>query len=160
MVLPTTLVRLALQRYWRLSRGLLLSTSAVVSDADGRVLLCREASEASEAANTSAPWRLPGGEVLKGEDVRGALQRILATGGLATAPEHAHVFAIYADPSRSRADHVTLLTLRLDAPGTDRRRGLLEWRWFAIADLPAVMDAPSRRRIDEIRGLRPISQVW
>ena len=152
--MPTTIIQLVLQRYWRFSRGLLLSVAALVRDAEGRVLLCRE------AAAATPEWRLPRGDVLSGEDVEAAMQRILAACGLPASTDRATAFAIYADQSRSHAEHVTLLTARLPTLRTSPIRGSREWQMFAVDDLPAVIDPPSRRRIEEVTGLREVAEFW
>lgn len=90
----------ALQRYWRLSRGLTLSTAALVIDERSRVLLVRgqglAAARGTSAATGNAAnndggrapreWRLPGGAVGKGEAAAAAISRQLtgpsAAGGL------------------------------------------------------------------------------
>lgn len=153
-VSPDKMIRSALQRYWRYSRGLTLGAQGVVLDADNRVLLIR---------HTYRPgWHFPGGGVEKGETVEDALRRELeeeAGVELSGPPE---LFGLYANHHLFPGDHIALFVIRawrqLAVPKPNAE--IAEQAMFPCDALPEAISPPTRERIREILGVRPRSPHW
>jgi 8-oxo-dGTP pyrophosphatase MutT (NUDIX family) len=152
--LAAWIIAKALQRYWRLRRGLTLGASAMVFDSDNRVLLVR---------HTYRPgWMFPGGGVEFGETIASALARELReeTGIELTGP--AELFGIYSNHDVFPGDHVALFVVRhwrRERPFTPNRE-IAEAAFFAPSDLPADTTPGTRRRLDELHGLKARREMW
>lgn len=148
------IVTKALQRYWRLTRGLTLGAQAALIDPDGRIVLIR---------HTYRPgWHFPGGGVEHGETIEEALVRELdeEAGVALTAP--AELFGIYSNAAVFPNDHVALFVarswrqLRMPRPNHE----IAEHGLFSPAELPGDINPGTARRVAEILGGSPRSPLW
>ena len=143
-----------LQRYWRLTRSLTMGVQGVVLDD-------------AEPRAAGAPW-LPAGMAFprrrsrEGRD-RGRRARARAHGGGGRgACRSAELFGVYANFQRFPGDHVVLFVARswrqdkVPPPNAEIR----EQRFFAATSLPEGTTGGTRRRIAEVLGGAPRSELW
>jgi ADP-ribose pyrophosphatase YjhB (NUDIX family) len=126
-----TIVKKALQRYWRQTRALSLDAKAILLDSGNNVLLVRGAD--------GTAWDLPSAKVKDGETVEDAVRRMLRsdlTLTLETAPSF-----IGLDPNPAgRAGHVAIVAVRQGNPEAPLRANhSLEARRFHVTALPAAL---------------------
>jgi ADP-ribose pyrophosphatase YjhB (NUDIX family) len=144
----------ALQRYWRLSRGLTLGAQAALIDSENRILLIR---------HTYRPgWHFPGGGVEHGETIEDALARELDEEAGVALIEPPQLFGIYSNAAVFPNDHVALFVARswrqLREPKPNHE--IAEHKVFAPGDLPEGLNPGTSRRIAEILGGEPRSPLW
>jgi 8-oxo-dGTP pyrophosphatase MutT (NUDIX family) len=149
-----TMVRRALQSYWRLSRSLTMGAQGIVLDRDGRVLLVR---------HTYRPgWHFPGGGVERNESTMEALTRELSEEAGVELDGRPQLFAIYANFAVFPSDHIALYVVRSwrrrDVPVPNRE--IAEVGMFGVDALPDATIGPVRRRLAEVLDSRHPDLDW
>jgi ADP-ribose pyrophosphatase YjhB (NUDIX family) len=153
MVTNAVLIK-ALQRYWRLKRGLTMGVQAVVLDAAEQVLLVRHGYQPG--------WHFPGGGVEKGETIATALARELIEEVGVSLFVPPQLFGVYANFDHFPGDHIALFVARewhrsgVPPPNAEIR----EQRFFAADALPDGTTGGTRRRIAEVLAGAPRSETW
>ncbi|MES1198777.1 MAG: NUDIX domain-containing protein [Pseudomonadota bacterium] len=139
--------------WWRMRRGMTLGVRAIVTDADGRVLLVRH--------TYMDGWYFPGGGVESGETALDAVKRELEEEGGISASSAPKLIGFYSNHARFPNDHIALYRVERWAPCAHRSAGeIAERGFFALDALPEGVTAGTQRRIAEaFQGAAP-SAEW
>lgn len=150
----------AIQAAYRLKRGVLrllrwptTGVKAIVFDARGDVLLIRNRYGRTDL------WVLPGGGVKRGEPPHHAAVREVMeeTGCTLASVERIAVLRSAAEGKRDTI-HLFRATTR-DTPAADSIE-VADARFVALNDLPATTSPATRRRLDELSGIRHATGIW
>jgi 8-oxo-dGTP pyrophosphatase MutT (NUDIX family) len=133
--LLTIVSKVALQPFYRQTRGLTLGTRTAVFDRENRVLLVRH--------SYGPGWLLPGGGVERGETIFNSAKREVY--------EEAGIIA----------EEEPMLTLRKfkQAPWKPTLE-ISHAQFFAIDQLPGDTNGGTRRRLEEIISNREVARRW
>ncbi len=142
------------QAYWRMRRPATLGVRGVVVDQSGKVLLLK---------HTYTPgWHFPGGGVESRETCAFALGRELEEeAGIRTAPEAFELVSVHANHAFFPNDHVLLYRIATWTQGEPTQKGeIAEVRFFDPLRPPDDVSAGTKRRLDELFGGKPRSDLW
>jgi ADP-ribose pyrophosphatase YjhB (NUDIX family) len=153
MARKSLLLRL-LQRYWRLTRSLTMGVQAMVLDGKAHVLLVKHSYQPG--------WHMPGGGIEKGETAAVALARELREEVGVALTGQPQLFGVYANFASFRGDHIAFYVVRAWSQGAASARNgeIIETGFFAANALPPETTAGTRRRVAEVLGGAPQSDLW
>lgn len=144
----------ALQRYWRISRGLTMGAQAVVIDEQRRVALVK--------MTYRDGWCFPGGGVEYGEHARLAVIRELKEEANIDVKSTPELFGLYENFAAFPGDHVALYLVhdwsqpKLPEPNAE----IAACEWFSVDDLPPDAVEAVPRRLAEILDGANRSDAW
>lgn len=151
--LRARMVTRIIHAWFAMTRAMTLGVRAACFDAEGRVFLVR---------HSYVPgWHMPGGGVERGETLGAALVKELSEEGNLEITGAAALVAVYFNNRTSRRDHVAFYRCevrQLKPKAADRE--ILEAGFFALNALPDGVTAATRRRLAELSGEMPISDLW
>lgn len=154
MLLKVPGARFALQRWFRLRRGMTLGVRAMLIDTDNRVLLVRH--------GYAHGWHFPGGGVEPGESLLTAVTRETLEEAGASFKAQPQLHGVFTNFEAFPGDHVALFVSR-DFVRTDAPRPTFEIQeqgFFARDALPEATTEGTRRRIAEVLDGRATSETW
>jgi 8-oxo-dGTP pyrophosphatase MutT (NUDIX family) len=142
----------AFQSFWRLQRPATLGVRGVVTNDRGQVLLVR---------HTYTPgWHFPGGGVENRETSALALRRELQEEAGIEA-EELELVSVHANHAFFPNDHVLVFRVLKWRQGQVAQRGEIAEICFADPlNPPAGVTAGTKRRLDELFGQKPPSELW
>lgn len=148
------IVTKALQRYWRLTRGLTLGVQGAIIDAQGRFLLVRHGYRPG--------WHFPGGGVEKGETTHEALTRELQEEAAVELKGAPALFGIYANFRSFPGDHVAVYIIRSwrQTHTPEPNAEIAEIGFFPPDALPDLTTRATRERIGEITSGAAANPHW
>ena len=105
-------------------------------------------------------WHLPGGGVEKGESAFDGMKRELQE-ECSLVVQTADVFGVYFNQYQGCNDHIMVyhVSETMGALDIDPNE-IAEARFFNLNDLPATLSPGTGRRLQELKGERPVSSVW
>ncbi|CAD7039207.1 NUDIX domain-containing protein [Pseudorhizobium halotolerans] len=151
--LRSRLVVWLFHHFFFLRRGMTLGVRAACFDREGRIFMVR---------HTYVPgWYLPGGGVERHETALDALEKELREEGNLVMTGPPELFHVYYNRGASKRDHV--LFYRVEVEQTEPRkpdREIAESGFFDLASLPEDVTSATLRRIREVTGQEPPSDMW
>lgn len=154
MLLKVPGARWAVQRWFRLRRGMTLGVRVLLIDSDNRVLLVRH--------GYAHGWHLPGGGVEPGESLLTAAAREAQEEAGAVFQTQPQLHGIYTNFEAFPGDHVALFVSRDFArPAVPQPTfEIQEQGFFARNALPVETTDGTRRRIAEVCNDAIVSETW
>lgn len=106
-------------------------------------------------------WYSIGGGVEKGESPIQALKRELMEEVGVEVLHSPKIFGAYHNNAEGRDDYVVLyICERFKQTKPSQSFEIQEMRWFALDDLPEDLSPGTKRRLEEYRDKREVSEVW
>jgi mutator protein MutT len=135
------------------SRPLTMGVRAIIRDQDGAVLLIRH--------SYVGGWHFPGGGVDRGETVHQAMAREVREEVGVEVTGTARTLGLYGRFRHNSSDHVSVFVVETWR-GTPKVDGLeiVECRFFPLEDLPDDITPATRRRLMELTGGTPVTELW
>lgn len=143
----------ARRAWWRWRRPLVLGVLGILVDDRRRVLLVR---------NSYRPgWHLPGGGLNRRERWSDALRREVGEEVGLKITDPGRLLGIYFGLDAGASHHVAVYVVEgwTGDPAIDGFE-IIDAGFFALEALPRDLSAGVRRRLDEWRGLRTVSEFW
>lgn len=138
--------------FWKIRRPITVGARCAVLDGN-RILLVRHTYQDG--------WLIPGGGVKKGETLReAACREILEECGIEI--DDAKLFHVYYSDRQSKSDHIALFmaTSFHGVPAISDVAEIAEVTFFPVDALPERATPATRRRVEELRSDRPLSDRW
>ncbi|QRM56307.1 NUDIX domain-containing protein [Sinorhizobium sp. BG8] len=144
----------AMHGYFALARGMTIGVRAACFDAEGRVFLVR---------HSYVPgWHMPGGGVERFETAEQALVKEMREEGNLMVGAPPRLLHIYYNRRTSKRDHVLFYRCddvrQIEPKMPDRE--IVEAGFFPLDALPAGVTSATVRRLKEISGETPFSELW
>jgi ADP-ribose pyrophosphatase YjhB (NUDIX family) len=145
--------KLLLQPAGRLMRGMTLGTRGVVTDAQGRMLVVRQ--------RYTNGWIFPGGGVDRGEAPVSALKRELIEETGVRLKGDVVMHGLFSNHANFPGDYVAVYIANDFEDGTwQPSLEITERAFLHPSDIAGDCSASMRRRLEELAGTRPISEIW
>ncbi len=145
-------LRLAIQPYFRLTRGQTLGVRAAVRDASGAFLLVR---------HTYVPgWMFPGGGVDRSETLEDAAVREVWEETGVRAIGRPSLVSIHANFDRFKGDHVAVYLIETWRQEDKKSLEIADWGFYAPDKLPEETTGGTRRRIAEMTNGQETTVDW
>jgi len=146
------LVRRAHGGWTRLKRPITLGVKAAIYDGDGRVLLVKH--------SYVGGWHLPGGGVGRDERLVDAVRReVMEELGLSLRGK-LPIVGVYFAPHQGKSDHIALFRAHKWEGEVQTNWEIAEAAFFHLHDLPEGTTTATQRRLEELGGIRALSDKW
>lgn len=148
------LVTRAVHTYFAYVRGMTMGVRAACFDMEGRIFLIR---------HTYVPgWMMPGGGIERNETAGQALIKEIREEGNLTLGDPPELMHVFHNRNTSRRDHVLFYRCRnvVQTAPKQRDREILESGFFRLDALPESTTSATLRRLDELFGKAPFSDIW
>jgi 8-oxo-dGTP pyrophosphatase MutT (NUDIX family) len=125
-----------------------------------RILLIRDNKILLVKHTYQEGWYTIGGGVERGESPLNAIHRELKEEVGITLENPPTLFSIYYSRLEKRDDYVVLYIASDYTQEDIYSNEILDKQWFDLDDLPAEITPGTKRRIEEYRGRKTISDIW
>ena len=138
--------------YWGLVRPETRGVRAIVIDEVGKVLLVRH--------TYGEGWYLPGGGVRRGEALEAAVRRELWEETGLTGDYGVAIHGTFRNTREFKKDTISVHVVHVPTVRPTANPEIAEQRYFDVTALPPDVSPGTRRRIEELRGLRAQTGEW